>query len=117
VFIPLGVLWTGVDASWLIYGAFAAGTAITGVFPLVMATVPSEIAPAGITATALSLTMGTSEIVGGVLAPTIAGRAADAYGLAAPMWIVMGLAVAAGLVALLLRETSPLVLARRASRG
>lgn len=117
VFIPLGALWTGADAAWQIYLAFAAGTAITGVFPLVMATVPSEIAPAGITATALSLTMGTSEIVGGVLAPTIAGRAADTYGLAAPMWIVLGLAVAAALVALLLRETSPLVLARRASRG
>ena len=47
-------------------------------------------------------------------APALAGRASDAYGLAAPLWIVAGLAVAAALVALLLRETAPAVLARRA---
>lgn len=113
VFIPLGALWAGGDSVWPYYLAFAAGAAITGVFPLAMATVPSEIVPPGLTATALSLTMGTSEIIGGVLAPTLAGRAADAYGLAAPLWIIAGLAVAVGLIALLLRETAPQVLARR----
>ncbi len=61
--------------------------------------------------------MGSSEIIGGVLAPTIAGSAADAYGLTAPLWIVAGLAVAACLVSMTLRETAPAVLARRAARG
>jgi MFS transporter, ACS family, hexuronate transporter len=113
VFIPLGALWASGDSVWPFYLAFAAGAAITGVFPLAMATVPSEIVPPGLTATALSLTMGTSEIIGGVLAPTIAGRAADSYGMAAPLWIVAGLALGVGLIALLLRETAPRVLARR----
>lgn len=111
--LPLGALWAGGDSAVPYYAAFAAGAAISGVFPLAMATVPSEIVPPGLTATAMSLTMGTSEIIGGVFAPSIAGRAADVWGLAAPLWIVAGLAIAAGLVALLLRETAPRVLARR----
>ena len=117
VFIPLGALWASGDSVWPYYLAFAAGAAITGVFPLAMATVPSEIVPPGLTATALSLTMGTSEIIGGVLAPTLAGRAADAWGLSAPLWIIAALAVAVALVALGLRETAPRVLARRAARS
>lgn len=117
VFIPLGAMWADGSSLWPYYLAFAAGSAITGVFPLAMATIPSEVVKPGLTATALSLTMGTSEIIGGVFAPALAGRASDAYGLVAPLWIVAGLAVAAGLVALLLRETAPAVLARRNMAG
>lgn len=111
--IPLGVLWVDGGALWTYCLAAAAGAAITGVFPLAMATIPSEVVKPGLTATALSLTMGTSEIIGGVFAPSLAGRASDAHGLAAPMWIVAGLAVAAAVVSLMLRETAPRVLARR----
>jgi ACS family hexuronate transporter-like MFS transporter len=116
VCIPLGAMWAGTSL-WPYYFAFAAGSAITGVFPLAMATIPSEVVKPGLTATALSLTMGISEIIGGVFAPALAGRASDAYGLAAPLWIVTGLALACGLVALMLRETAPRVLARRAQRA
>ncbi len=52
----------------------ASGAALSGVFPLVMATIPSEVVGPAKTATALSLTMGISEIVGGVFAPSIAGK-------------------------------------------
>jgi MFS family permease len=114
VFVPLGAMWVDGATLWPYFLAFAAGSAITGVFPLAMATIPSEVVKPGLTATALSLTMGTSEIIGGVFAPSIAGRASDAYGLPAPLWIVTGLAVAAALVVLVLRETAPQVLARRA---
>ena len=112
--IPLGAMAVEGTSLWPYYLVFAAGSAITGVFPLAMATIPSEVVKPGLTATALSLTMGTSEIIGGVFAPSLAGRASDAYGLAAPLWIVTGLAAAAALVVLLLRETAPLVVARRA---
>ena len=111
--VPLGIMWVDGGVLWHYCLAAAAGAAITGVFPLAMATIPSEVVKPGLTATALSLTMGSSEIIGGVFAPSIAGRASDAFGLAAPMWIVAGLAAAAGVVALLLRETAPAVLARR----
>ena len=81
VIIPLGALWADGSSLWPYYICFAAGAAISGVFPLAMATIPSEVVPPGLTATALSLTMGTSEIVGGVLAPLVAGKLADAHGL------------------------------------
>lgn len=113
VFIPLGALLIGGQSVWPYYLAFAAGAAISGVFPLAMATIPSEIVPPGLTATALSLTMGTSEIIGGVFAPSLAGRAADVWGLSAPLWIVFWLAVAVGVTAMMLRETAPRALARR----
>jgi MFS transporter, ACS family, hexuronate transporter len=113
VCVPLGAMFVEGSSMWHYYLAFAAGAAITGVFPLAMATIPSEVVKPGLTATALSLTMGTSEIIGGVFAPAIAGRASVAYGLTAPLWIVAGLAVTAAIVALFLRETAPAVLARR----
>jgi MFS transporter, ACS family, hexuronate transporter len=115
VIIPLGALFADGGSPWPYYFCFAAGAAISGVFPLAMATIPSEVVPPGLTATAMSLTMGTSEVVGGVLAPLIAGKLADTHGLHITLWIAAGFAIAAGLVALLLKETAPVVLARRAA--
>jgi hypothetical protein len=57
--------------------------------------------------------MGSGEVIGGVFGPTIAGAAADATGLAAPLWIMVGLAVASGVAALFLRETAPSQVGRR----
>ncbi|MDR2216361.1 MAG: MFS transporter [Nevskiaceae bacterium] len=113
VFIPLGVVLIDSTSMWPYCFAIAAGASISGVFPLAMATVPSEIVRPGLTATALSLTMGISEIIGGVLAPSLAGKAADTWGLSAPQWIIFGLAIATSVAALLLRETAPRVLAQR----
>jgi fucose permease len=64
-------------------------------------------------ATALGICMGTGEILGGVLAPYFAGSVADVVGLQAPLWMMLGVAVAAALLALGLRETAPRVLSRR----
>ena len=85
---------------------------MSGVFPLAMATIPSEIVGPAKTATALSLTMGVSEILGGVLAPSAAGRVADLKGLAMTLWILVGIVVAIIVLAAMLRETAPAVLAR-----
>jgi predicted MFS family arabinose efflux permease len=113
IVMPLGALWIDPGSPWPFYIAFATGAAITGVFPMVMATVPSEVVPVGLTATALSLTMGISEVIGGTAGPPIAGMLADHFGLGAAMWIIAGISLAVALCALLLRETAPLVLARR----
>lgn len=115
--MPLGAVFIDAGSPWPFYIAFAAGAAITGVFPLVMATIPSEVVPAGLTATALSLIMGTSEIIGGVFGPPIAGWTADTFGLTAAIWIIVGISVAVAAAALLLRETAPLVLAKRNVSG
>jgi MFS family permease len=114
VLLPLGVLLTHGTSLAPLYLSFALGSVLSGVFPLAMATIPSEVVDPARTATTLSLTMGLSEIIGGVCAPVVAGWFADRQGLAAPLWIMIGLSLAVALLALLLRETAPRVLARRA---
>ena len=106
VILPLGALFSTGPAAGLA-AIFFVGWTITGLFPLFMATVPSESVSAGHIATALGICMGSSEILGGVLSPVIAGYAADRYGLGAPLWIMLGLALASVLVALGVRETAP----------
>jgi predicted MFS family arabinose efflux permease len=112
--LPLGVLMTHGTTLAPLFACFAVGAVLSGVFPLVMATIPSEIVSPAQTATAMSLTMGISEIIGGVFAPAAAGWIADRQGLAAPLWILAALSLAVALLSLPLRETAPLVLARRA---
>jgi predicted MFS family arabinose efflux permease len=112
VILPLGAMYF--DGSvWVLAAIFFVGWGLNGIFPLFMATVPSESVDRRHIATVLGVCMGTGEIVGGVLSPSIAGYAADLAGLAAPLWIMLGLAVAAGLLALGLRETAPRILLRR----
>jgi MFS family permease len=110
--LPLGALYV-TQPLWLLFVMFGVGAAASGVFPLVMATIPSETVPPGQLATVLGLTMGLGEIVGGVVTPTLAGRAADASGLAAPLWILVGLSAATGILACFIQETAPRVLFRR----
>ena len=108
VLLPLSALYYQ-GSAWAVAATFVVGWLVTGVFPLFMATIPSEsVAPQNI-ATALGICMGTGELVGGALSPFIAGAAADRVGLAAPLWIMLGLAAVGGLVALGIRETAPRV--------
>jgi MFS family permease len=113
--MPLGALFISSTAPMQYYAVFAIGAAVTGVFPMAMATIPSEIVPRALTATALSLTMGISEVIGGVAGPPAAGWIGDAFGLGAAMWILAGVSIGVAIVALFLRETAPQVLARRAA--
>ncbi|MFP3520148.1 MFS transporter, partial [Pseudomonas sp. SIMBA_077] len=54
--------------------------------------------------------------VGGFIAPTIAGFAADRFGLSIVMWMSCGGALLAAVLALFLKETAPAVLARQQRR-
>jgi ACS family hexuronate transporter-like MFS transporter len=112
IILPLGAMyWAG--SVWGLAATFFFGWGLNGIFPLFMATVPSESVDPRHAATALGLTMGSAEILGGVFAPGIAGAAADASTLAAPLWIMIGLTIAGGIVAMFLKETAPRALARR----
>ena len=84
-----------------------------GTFPLFMGVIPTETVGRAQAATAMGLVVMIGELTGGVFGPPIAGRLADTYGLDVAIWIQFGLAVGAGLAALLVRETNPVVLARR----
>ncbi len=114
VILPLAAMWF--DGSvWGLAAFFFFGWALNGIFPLFMATVPSESVSGEHIAVVLGLCMGIPEILGGVLAPWLAGRASDHIGHDAPLWIMFGLAILAGLVAFGIRETAPRVLATRAT--
>ena len=114
VILPLGAMWF--DGSvWVLAAIFFFGWALNGIFPLFMATVPSESVSREHIAVVLGLCMGIPEVLGGVFAPWLAGRIADRVGADAPLWIMFWLAIAAGLVAFGLRETAPRVLAARAT--
>lgn len=88
-----------------------------GCFTLFMATIPAETVPPQSIAGALGLIMGAGELVGGFLAPTVAGFAADQYGLPVAMWMSSGGALIACLLSFGLKETAPLVLQRRLASG
>ncbi|MEZ5892954.1 MAG: MFS transporter [Parvularculaceae bacterium] len=107
VILPLGAMFfTG--SPWILAVIFFFGWALNGCFPLFMATVPSETIDSTHVATALALVMATGEVFGGVLSPFVAGLAADKFGLAAPLWIIFGFVIVAGLVATQLTETAPI---------
>jgi MFS transporter, ACS family, hexuronate transporter len=106
VILPLGAMYFD-GPFWALLAIFFLGWGLVGIFPLFMATVPSEsVSPARV-ATALGLCMGAGEVIGGAFAPILAGAAQDAWGRTLPLWIMVGLTVAAGFVAMLLEETAP----------
>ena len=84
-----------------------------GCFTLFMATIPAETVPRAVIATALGLIMGLGELIGGFVAPTIAGFAADRFGLSIVMWMSCGGALLAAFLSLFLKETAPALVARR----
>lgn len=104
--LPLGALYYQ-GSIWILAAIFFFGWALTGAFPLFMGTIPSETVSARHMTTAMAIIMGTGEVVGGVISPAAAGWAADLVGLGAPLWIMLGLCVTAGALALALTETAP----------
>ncbi len=112
--IPLSVLC--IDASgpvWPLFVLFGLGATVSGIYPLTMATIPSETVPASQMATVLALTMGLGEAIGGVVSPTLAGKALDVFGQNSLLWILIGISAAIFVFALGLKETAPAVLRRR----
>ena len=115
VILPLGAMYYE-GSVWGMAAIFFVGWGVNGIFPLFMGTVPSESVSPRHMATALGICMGTGEILGGVLAPSLAGNIADRVGLQAPLWMMLGVTVAGALLAFGLRETAPRVLATAVQR-
>ena len=114
VILPLGAMFfTG--STWVLAAIFFFGWALNGVFPLFMATIPSESVSPEKAATVFGLCMGSCEILGGAAGPAIAGQLSEVFGRTAPLWFMVALAVIGGVTALFLRESAPRVLAARAA--
>jgi len=114
--LPLAALfYTG--PAWALGAIFFVGWLFNGIFPMFMATVPTESVDPRQVATAMGVVMGVGEILGGVLSPSLAGALSDRYGLAAPLWLLVALAVLGAVTALFLRETAPRLVARRQLQG
>jgi len=110
--IPFTLLsWHG--TALLLAPLIFVGASVGGAMSLFMGIVPSETVPARMVATAVALVIGVAEIIGGVTGPTLAGMAADHWGLRAPIWITAGCLVVAIAAASAMRETAPRALARR----
>jgi predicted MFS family arabinose efflux permease len=114
VALPMAALYYHGPA--VVLGAiFFVGWLFNGIFPMFMATVPTESVNPRQVATAMGTVMGLGEILGGVFGPSLAGSLSDTYGLPAPCWLLAALAVLGTVAALFLRETAPRIVARRAA--
>ena len=99
LYVPAGGPWLGAA---LFVGWFGAGAG-----PLYVAIIPAESVGARHLATAVAISLAAGELIGGVASPFIAGRLADAFGLAAPFWFAAGAAAVCGVLSLFLLETAP----------
>jgi len=106
VILPLGAMYFD-GSPWLLAVIFFFGWSLNGIFPLFMATIPSESVDPLHSATVMGLVMGLGEVVGGVVSPTVAGYFGDRFGLSAVLWILCGLCLIGGVLAIGLRETAP----------
>lgn len=106
------ILIMNVNSPTMFFFAMALTYTGMGCFTLYMATIPAETVAPRVMASCLGLIMGVGEIGGGFIAPWIGGIIADSYGLDATFWMCTGAAVVVAILALFLRETSP-ILARR----
>jgi len=68
-------------------------------------------------ASTIGMIMGLGEIVGGFVAPSVAGFAADAYGLNIPFWIAAIGATGACVLSMFLTETAPRAVALQPQRA
>jgi predicted MFS family arabinose efflux permease len=92
---------------WLLAAAGFLVNGGQGIAPLVLVLVPTESVPTKFAATAIGLATLVGEIIGGAMAPALAGAAADRYGLGAPLWIASAGAMLVLLASLFMTETAP----------
>lgn len=110
---PLAAMYYDGPAT-ILAAIFFIGWAVNGIFPIFMATIPSETFDQRHHATVLGLAMGSCEVLGGVFGPVVAGALNDiTQNHNAFLWLMMGLALVSGFVAMGLKETAPKALAKR----
>jgi MFS transporter, ACS family, hexuronate transporter len=112
ILVPILLITTSNSLGLIALLLFFAGGGVA-VMTLYMSTIPAESVAPKYIAAAVGLIMGIGEVLGGVVAPSLAGIAADHYGIQAPFIITASAAAVATLLSLFLIETAPLVIKRR----
>ena len=107
---PLGTLFA-YQSTALLTVAILIGSIAFGCSPLYVAIVPSDSVAPEVRARALALVSASSAIMGGIVAPSVAGHLADKYGLAMPFWLAGSLSLVAAVLVSLLKPTAHRLLA------
>ena len=99
---------TGAESLGMLFGLlFVAAMFNFAALAILAGPVAAEAAPLGMVASVAGLVIGAGEVFGGGIAPAIAGRIADAYGLQATLTFAMGGQVLGVVLSLLMKETAP----------
>lgn len=108
---PAALLWLDGGPAVLAAMLFVSWMGL-GSFPLFMGVIPAETLGRARAATAMGAVVAVGEIFGGFALPPITGRLADSYSLDVTLYVQLGLAALAGLIALGVAETNQRVLTR-----
>jgi len=106
-----GSLWvfahTGANPTMLFAWLFVVSFFCLGNVALITGPIATEAAPAGLISSAIGVVVGTGEIFGGGVAPSIAGFIGNHYGIENTLYVAL-IGVALGIVvSVFLRETAP----------
>lgn len=88
---------------WLLAAILFCTQAGQAISAICIVLVPTESVPKNLAATAIGFTTLCGEIIGGFLAPLLAGTIAERHGLAAPLWMAAAGAIVVLLAALAMR--------------
>lgn len=106
IFVPL-------PAFMMTLAIACASLFVSGGMAILNSVVPSESVPPQLVATATSFSPAAGEFMGGVVAPVLVGALSNILGLTMVMYLLMILPVIELVGAFFLKETAPLVLAKR----
>jgi sugar phosphate permease len=97
----------------LFIGLFVVSFFCLGNVALITGPIATEAAPAGLISSAIGIVVGSGEIFGGGVAPSIAGYIANNYGIENVLYVALTGVTLGIVVSLFLRETSPRKIALR----
>jgi MFS family permease len=108
---------TGANLPALFAGLFVLSFFCLGNVALITGPIATEAAPAGLISSAIGVVVGTGEIFGGGIAPSIAGYVANHYGIENTLYVALTGVTLGVVVSLLFKETAPRKTALAANRA
>ena len=102
-----GFIATGANLGMLFALLFVISFFCLGVIGLITGPISTESAPIGLVSSAIGIVVGSGEIFGGGIAPSIAGFVAQRYGIQNILYLAMWGVMLGIVVCLFLRETAP----------